>query len=274
MNKGLYTEIDGFSIAYHRQGSGTPMILVHGITTYSFIWQKMVPGLSRHYDVIAIDLLGCGDSDKPPGTDYSLPAQARIIRKFIDNLALNQVHVICHDVGGGIGQILSVKYPEVIKDLVLINTVGYDYWPVQPIITMRIPVIRQLAMAALDFGMLKMLVRRGFHHKERLTDELMDQFSSPLSNKEGRQAFLQFAKSLNNRNLTEIEKSIGKISFPVLIVRGDADPYLSADISERLHREIRESQLIRIPTGGHFLQEDEPDMLVEMIHTFIGKTKK
>ncbi len=274
MNKCLYTEIDGFSIAYHRQGSGTPVILIHGITTYSFIWQKIIPGLSRHYDVIAIDLLGCGDSDKPPGTDYSLPAQARIIRKFIDNLALNQVHVICHDVGGGIGQILSVKYPEVIKDLVLINTVGYDYWPVQPIITMRIPVIRQLAMAALDFGMLKMLVRRGFHHKERLNDELMDQFSYPLSNKEGRQAFLQFAKSLNNRNLTEIEKSIGKISFPVLIVRGDADPYLSADISERLHREIRESQLIRIPTGGHFLQEDEPDMLVEMIHTFIGKTKK
>jgi len=50
-------------MAYHRQGAGETLLLVHGITTYSFIWRNIMPLLSRNYDVIAVDLIGCGDSD-------------------------------------------------------------------------------------------------------------------------------------------------------------------------------------------------------------------
>lgn len=264
-----YVEIEGHRIAYYRTGQGTPLVLIHGITTYSFIWRRLFPELEKNFDLIAIDLLGCGASDKPPGVDYSIKAQGRIIKKLLDKLGIVKAHLVAHDVGGGVGQIMAVDYPEIIESLVLINSVGYDFWPIQPISSMRIPIIRQLAMAALDLGIFKALIKRGIFHKERLTDELMDFFWKPLRTKEGRQGFLQFAKCINNKLLMDISEQLKLLSMPIMIIRGDADSYLASDISEKLHKNIPDSRLEQIPSGGHFIQEDEPEMLVFLIKDFI-----
>jgi len=245
------------------------MLLVHGITTYSFIWRKLIPSLSEQFDLIAPDLLGCGESDKPTGVSYSIRAQAEMLIKLLTKLDIEKVHLVGHDIGGGVAQIMAVTHPERIATLTVINSIGYDYWPVQPIITMRTPVIRQLAMAILDFGMLTSLVRRGLYHKERVTDELMDLFRRPLKTKEGRQGFLILAKSLDNIHLMEIEDKLKRMKLPVLIIRGEGDVYLSPEISERLRRDIKDSRLVRIESGGHFIQEDEPEQLIEAITSFI-----
>lgn len=264
-----FTEVEGHRIAYYRTGHGPPLVLVHGITTYSFIWRRLLPGLKNYFDLLAIDLLGCGASDKPSGIDYSIKAQSRIILKVLKNLGIKTFHLVTHDIGGGIGQIMAVEAPEQVRDLVLINSVAYDYWPVQPITTMRIPFIRQLAMATLDFGILKAIVKRGIFHKDRVTSELMDLFWKPLHTKQGRQGFLQLVKCINNQFLMDIEDELRNLKVPVMIIRGDADPYLTPEICEKLHGEIPHSQLERIPTGGHFIQEDEPDLLVSLIMDFI-----
>ncbi len=264
-----FIRINGFRIAYHRQGVGEPLLFVHGITTYSFIWRKLIPALSREFDVIAIDLLGCGDSDKPLGVDYSIQAQSGIIRELIQELDAGPVHLVTHDIGGGIGQILAVTTPEICVDLTLINPVGYDYWPVQPILTMRIPVIRQIAMAMLDTGLFRSIVRHGTYHKDRVTGELMELFRRPLRSPEGRRGFLHLARCLNNGQLMAIAEQLTLLKMPVLIIRGDADPYLSPAISERLRREIPGARLERMVTGGHFIQVDEPERLVSLITNFI-----
>ncbi len=263
--------VRGFNLAYLRRGKGEPLLLIHGITTYSFIWQDVIPHLQGSFDVIAIDLLGCGDSDKPTNTDYSLKAQAELIKDFLEALGLDRVHLVCHDIGGGIGQVLSVKYPERLKTLTLINTVGYDYWPVQPIKSLRIPFFRQMAMAVMDLGLFRAVIKRAIYHKERLTDELMEQFLRPLRTKEGRQGFLHLAKCLNNRDLLEIEEKLKDLEIPVLIIRGDRDVYLSPRISERLKEDIKGSVFRLFKHAGHFVQIDEPLELASTIKDFILK---
>lgn len=263
-----FCAVTGYKLAYQRWGKGEPVLLVHGITTYSFIWRKLIPALSMEYDVIAVDLLGCGNSDKPSNVSYSIKQQAEILCNFLQELGIDCFHYVGHDIGGGIGQIFAVRYPESLHDLTLINTVAYDYWPVQPITAIRTPIIRQIMMATLDFGMLKQIVLRGVYHNERVDSELMDLFWMPMRTREGRKAFLHFAKSLDNLDLMEIEANLRTLDLPVLIIRGDADLYLSETIAERLHREIPDSHLVRIPNAGHFIQEDEPQKLVETITHF------
>lgn len=260
--------LSGNEISYVREGVGEHVLLIHGITTYSFIWRKIIPLLSPNYDVIAIDLIGCGSSDKPLDVDYSIKNHSKFIVEFIKKLELGKVHLVAHDIGGGVAQILAANYPELFYDLTLINTVAYDFWPVQPIIAMRTPIIRQLAMATLDFGTFRLIVKRGLFHKEVLTDELMDLFWEPLKTSVGRKAFLHLAECLNNKQLLEISDKLHNLKIPVLIIRGEADVYLSADISESLHKNITGSKLLIIPTAGHFMMEDEPEQISRGIVQF------
>ena len=266
-------KVSGFNLAYHRVGAGETVLLVHGITTYSFIWRRMVPLLKDGYDVIAIDLLGCGASDKPLDVAYSVKAHAKLLYEFITALDIKTCHLIGHDIGGGICQRFAVEHPERLFDLTLINSVAYDFWPVQPIIALRTPIIRLFAMAAIDVGALRFIVSRGLYHKDRLTPELMELFWEPLKTKEGRKAFLHFAKSLNNKHLMEIEDQLRTLDVPVLIIRGEADLYLSSEIAIKLHKEIKNSTLETFPKGGHLIQEDEPEQLSILIKNFIERNK-
>lgn len=260
--------VSGGACTYYRTGKGEPVLLVHGITTYSFIWRKIVPLLAARYDVITVDLLGCGDSDMPLDVSYAIKDHAERLKEFVTTLGIGKFHFVGHDLGGGMGQIFAVRYPQMLIDLAMINTVAYDYWPVQPIIAMRTPILRQLMIAAVDLGAFQLIVKRGLYHKELVTDELMELFMKPLKKSGGRKAFLHFAKCLDNANLMEISEDLKKLSMPVLIIRGDEDPYLGAVISERLHQEIPGSRLIRIATGGHWIQEDEPVQTAQALLSF------
>ena len=261
-------QVAGHSLIYYRTGKGEPVLLVHGITTYSFIWGKIVPLLAAKYDVITVDLLGCGASDMPLDVSYAIKDHTERLKEFVTSLGIEKFHFVGHDLGGGMGQIFAVRYPDMLFDLAMINTVAYDYWPVQPIIAMRTPILRQLMIAAVDMGAFGLIVKRGFYHKELVTDELMNLFMKPLQKSGGRKAFLHFAKCLDNANLMEIAEHLKKLTMPVLIIRGDEDPYLGTMIAERLHQEIPGSRLVRIATAGHWIQEDEPQQTVQALIAF------
>jgi pimeloyl-ACP methyl ester carboxylesterase len=262
--------INGNEIAYYVTGEGDPILLVHGITTYSFIWRKVIPYLEKKYQVIAVDLLGCGASSKNIQEAYSIKYHAQILKQLVEHLGFTKIHFVGHDVGGGIGQVFAVDYQDMLYDLTLINSVAYDFWPVQPIITLRTPIIRQMAMATLDIGALRLIVKRGLYHKERLNDELLGLFWKPMKTKQGRKAFLHFAASLDNKHLLEIQEQLHNIDIPVLVIRGDADPYLSKAIADKLCENIPNATLLRVSTGSHFIQEDEPEIIASHLNIFFS----
>jgi pimeloyl-ACP methyl ester carboxylesterase len=271
METSNYITIQGLQIAYTRIGKGDPVLLIHGITTSSFIWRNIAPPLSRDYDVLAVDLLGCGQSTKDLLADYSIKNQASILAELIIKLDLGKTHIVGHDIGGGIAQIMAVKFPHLIQDIVLINTIGYNYWPVQPITTMRTPIFRQFAMMSLDMGMLQKLIKKGLYKKESYTEEFRSLVWEEMANKKRRKSFLHFAKCLNNQHLMEIASELKNIKFPVLIIRGEGDLYLNSIISTRLEEDIPSGEILRVRTGGHFIQEDEPDLLIQKISEFYNK---
>ncbi len=263
--------VQGHQLAFQRQGQGDPLLLVHGITTYGFIWRRLIAALAHHHDVVAVDLLGCGDSDMPLEESYGIVRQVELLHEFTQALGWGTFAMAGHDIGGGITQRFAVDHPERLSHALVINGVAYDYWPVQPIITMRTPIVRQLAMASLDLGAFNLIVKRGLHHKDRVTSELMELFWKPMTTRQGRKAFLHFAQSLDNRHLLEISEALRHTQIPFLIIRGMEDVYLSAEIAHRLRRDIPGSLLVEFPEAGHFIQEDQPERLVEAMEAFLGK---
>ncbi len=266
--------LEDHKLVYYEAGHGIPILFIHGISTYSFIWRKIIPGFWDNYKVIVVDLLGCGKSDLRTDISFSLTNHARFLFQLMDKLHLDRFHIVSHDVGGGIAQIMSTSQPLKIISTTLINTVAYKFWPVQPIISMRTPIIRQLAAATLDSWSLKLIVKRGIYHSKLVDEELLNLFKKGIQSKDGRKAFLHFAHCLNNNDLVQISDKLHTIDVPFLIIRGAADVYLSSAITQELINNLKKCDHKIIPTAGHFAQEDEPRVIIEEISNFIQLNEK
>jgi len=267
-----FCTVDGHRLAYRRVGPtrgsptrGDPVLLVHGITTWSFLWDEVIGTIAEEHEVIALDLLGCGYSDKPLDASYSLRSHADRLVRFLDALGVQAVHYVGHDLGGGIGQVFAVRNPARTRTLALINSVAYDFWPVQPIIALRTPVIRQLLLATFDAGTFRLVIRRGLFHKERLTPAVMERFQEPLQTEAGRKGFLHFARCLDNSDLTSLSEDLRRLPVPTTVIWGMADVYLSFAIAEKLVANIPGAKLIKLEHSGHFSPLDEPGRVAPAI---------
>ncbi|MCW9034578.1 MAG: alpha/beta hydrolase [Rhodospirillales bacterium] len=266
-----FTTIGDHQIAYRRSGKGEPVLLVHGVASYSFLWQPIIDNLEEYYDIIAPDLLGCGESDKPSDVDHSIAAQAKIMIGVIDNLGINRFHLVGHDIGGGIAQIMAVKYPDRLLDMTLINSVGYDYWPIQLIKTMQVPILTQIARSSINPVIFHQMIRHGVFHKKNLSKDILDKFWEPLKQPEGKAGFFNLIRSINNDLLMDIIDEIKQITLPTLLIRGTADTYLDRAILDNLKRDIPHARLEDIHEGGHFIQLDQADRVSSLLKSFLSE---
>jgi pimeloyl-ACP methyl ester carboxylesterase len=94
-----------FRMHYGRAGTGPSVVLIHGIPTHSFLWRNVAPRLvAAGREVITIDMLGYGASDKPVDADLGIAAQARLISRVLSQLEWRGGTVVGHDIGGGVAQ--------------------------------------------------------------------------------------------------------------------------------------------------------------------------
>jgi haloalkane dehalogenase len=114
--------VDGTRIRYIEKGEGTPLVLVHGIPTSSFLWRDMIEELSSHGRVIAPDLPGFGLSDPPPNGDYSISSYAGLLESFLESLSITEATLVCHDFGGPITVTYALRNPDKYERLVILNT--------------------------------------------------------------------------------------------------------------------------------------------------------
>jgi pimeloyl-ACP methyl ester carboxylesterase len=265
--------VAGHPMAYHRTGRGEPVLLVHGILAHSFIWRDVIPRLAERYEVVAVDLLGCGDSTMPMRLSLSLKAQADYLAELVAWLGLGKVHFVGHEVGGGIGQSMAVRHPKALRSLTLVNSVAQNLWPTWPITGLRVPFLRYLILSSLDAGLFEWTIRRSLVHREKVTDELMMEFYRPLQTLIGRRTLLHFASCLSSADLTGIELELKKLPIPVNVVWGEGDRILSSSTPDALRALFPASTLHRIGSAGHLVPIDEPAKLAEILVDALGRSK-
>jgi len=263
--------ISAGKIAYRRAGSGEPVLLLHGIPTSSFLWRNVIPFLAGHYTVLAPDLLGYGDSDKPEDADLSVKAQGDYIGQFLHTMGVSSYIAVGHDIGGGVAQILAVRHPERVRKLALIDSIVDDSWPVPDIARLKDPAwdsIMQTVDLAKGF---RKGFTRGMAAKEKVTEELIGAYARPFDGLEGRRAYLRCARALNNQDLLSISEQIASLTIPALVIWGQQDDFQPVEWGLRLIKKLGNSRLVVFPDGGHFLPEDKPEGIAkELIAFFQG----
>ncbi len=272
-------------IFVRREGRGEPVVLLHGIAHSAAAWSHVTPALAERHEVIALDLPGCGRSDKPT-TDYSVGSQAAAVRYALDSLGLDLVTIVGHSLGGGIAMMLAYQYPERVGRLGLVSSAGFghDLHPLFRIAT--IPMLPDRAMRVL------------FHPAARLPRNLAGRllsraagdpfFVDPgayrtefeallkgLEDPAAQRAFtatLRSASHLGGQAISALDR-IGAARFPVLIVWGQEDRVFPVEHALRASAAVHKARLVVLDGCGHFPQIEATERFTAVLLGWLGETK-
>ena len=268
-----YFEINNVRMHYIDEGEGETLLFVHGTPSWSFDFRNIIKDLKDKYRCIAIDHIGFGLSDKPEKYDYSTKNHSNNLEKFITEKALENITLIVHDFGGPIGLNYAIKYPEKIKNLVILN---YWLWSsetdpeyVKLKKLLKSPLL-PLLYKYLNFSPKFILPQSFGEHK--LTRRILKQYTQPFSTPKERYGALAFAYSLLN-DQKWFEELWEKKSFisekPCLFIWGMKDPVLKPYNLEKFQKGFKNSISVKLEKSGHFPQEEEPLEVSKAIEFFL-----
>lgn len=264
-----YLQVEGHRIAYLDEGTGPPVLLIHGIPTSSLLWRNIIPVLARTHRVIAPDMLNYGQSDKPEHTDVSIAAQARLMVGVLDALGLARTDVVSHDIGGGVAQIIAVRYPERVKKLVLSSAVCFDSWPIPEFIPLQDP-DAEAAMSLPDFvDMMRGFLPQGVHRPEALTSEVMEIIMAPWASETGKQALFRNFRRLDPEYTQAIGGELTQLEHETLILWGRHDTFQKPAYAEKLRDTIPNAELTWIE-AAHWIMEEKPEEFGSILADFLN----
>jgi pimeloyl-ACP methyl ester carboxylesterase len=272
--------LHGNRVTYRHAGSGPVLVLIHGITSSSETWTRVMPYLTRRFTVIAPDLIGHGQSAKPKG-DYSLGAHACSIRDLMVALGHDRASIVGHSLGGGIAMQFSYQFPERCERLVLVDSggLGRDVNPLLRAATLPgselvLPLLA--ATRLLDAGALagRLLGRIGLRAHTDI--EEMARGHATLSDPEARAAFVHTLRSVVEPGGQRIDASNRLYlaeHIPFLLAWGERDSIIPIAHGRSAHKQVRGSRLEVFSRSGHFPQLDEPERFIDVLLDFIDSTE-
>jgi len=258
-------------VAYTDVGRGEPVVLLHGIPTWSYLYHDVIPLLEPHCRVLAPDFLGHGYSDRRDRFDRSLRAQAAMIVRFLDELGLEKATIVGHDTGGGVALIMGIDHADRVNRLVLSNVVAYDSWPIDDMIALGNPQWRDKPAAEVAAFVASGLPD-GLHNAERLTPEFERNIVAPYSDEEGKISLIRNASALNTNHTMELVDRHKDITARTLVLWGVHDPWQTIGDGEKLAQEIPDARLVRLDNASHWLQQDVPEDFAREVVKFIAES--
>jgi haloalkane dehalogenase len=267
-----WLDVDDRRMHYVDEGSGDPVLLLHGEPTWSFLWRKLIPALPGRK--VAPDLIGFGKSDKPTQIGwYSYDRHVASIERLVSELGLERITLVVHDWGGPIGLRVAVEHPELVERLVIMDTgIGGGRPPGERWLRFR-EVVRNLG-GELDIGR---LVEAGT--AQGLPDEVRAAYDAPFpsgASKAGALAFPELVPTEpahpNTAPMNAVRDALRTWDKPTLVVWGGEDTVLTPRIAEGIVALIPGAEGPVILGGAsHFLQEDRPDELATLVCDFIQR---
>ena len=264
---------DGMTLTYRERGSGAPVLLLHGWPTSSYLWRDVMPAIARNNSVIALDLPGFGGSAKPTDIRYDFDLFDRVLNGVVDKLEMDPVGIAVHDLGGPIALHWMINNPGRVSRLALLNTLLYpDFRPdlIEFVRTLANPDAREKLTGPEG---LADIMRLGLADQSRLTDEVLAAVRGPFADPDARLALALAGIGLNPDGFAEIADWLPTIEAPVRIVYGEQDRVLTdiATTVERAAKDIPHAEVTALPQCGHFLQEDDPEQVGELLAEFFAR---
>lgn len=252
------------------RGNAEVLLLIHGFLVTHAEWDDVFDALSESFHVIAPDLPGFGDSEKPSPARYAygIESFAESMADLLAAFEVGRVHVMGHSLGGAVGLTLAAQHPELVNRLVVVDSLAYASplgfkakLPLYPVIGPFL--FKQLYGRSLFRAYYRDDVfQKGIPFDLARVDEFYDKFNTPASRES---AYATLRAALDTRALVA---RLGRVRAPTLVVWGRDDKLFPVAHASRLAKELSNARL-EIMDAGHSPAEEQPAQFLKVVRQFL-----
>jgi cis-3-alkyl-4-acyloxetan-2-one decarboxylase len=283
--QGHFLDRGGVRLHYLDEGTGPPVVMVHGNPTWSYYYRNLVRALSGSHRCIVPDHIGCGRSDKPDDSRYRYTLASRVadLEALLEKLEVNKdITLIVHDWGGMIGLAYAARHPEQIARLVILNT-GAFHMPKSKRLPWSLWLCRNTPLGPLlvrGLNAFCLSAARVCCKRRTLSSQARQAYLAPYDSWAHRIAILRFVQDIPLRPgdesydlVTQTQDNLSKLrDVPMLICWGERDfvfdePFLSEWIARFPTAEVH-----RFADAGHYVLEDAAEDVIPLVKKFIEKS--
>ena len=277
--------VNGLRLHYVIGGEGNPIVLLAGFPETWYAWRLVMPTLAQHYTVIAADLPGQGDSDKPE-SGYDTSTLAENIHGLVAKLGFKRIFLAAHDVGAWVAYPYAVHYPDEVRRLVLLDAsipgvtgvtlkdgipLSPESWKSWHFLFHQIPDLPEFLITGREREYLSWFLRRKTACPTAFCEADIDEYVRHYSALGGLRAGLAYYRALFKDIAQNQEYAKTKLQMPVLALGGSqgSAPHILQEM-QALAQNVRGGV---VSDCGHYIPEERPDYLAEQILSFLAEEK-
>ncbi len=251
---------------YVEAGSGEPLILVHTVGQSLYTWRNVFEELSRHYRVIAVDLLGHGFSSRPIEFDYTIGEQSMALSLFMEALGIKSAHMVGFSMGGLYVLDLCARYPEKVGRVIVISPGGITQEMPLAVRMIDSSLFGSIASKLYSMKTVRKVLEETVFDLTTITSEVVEQYYHTASSPASRKAI---QLSLHNFDEREVESRLREIENHVLILWGAEDKWHAPSMSELYHAALVNANFGIIRNAGHLVHEEKAPRFMDAIREYI-----
>lgn len=271
--KSNYIEVLGSRIHYVDEGSGDPILFLHGNPTSSYLWRNIIPHLRSLARCIAPDLIGMGKSDKPD-IEYRFFDHARYLEGFIDELALGNITLVVHDWGSALGFHFAMRHESNLKGLAFMEAILLPVPSWEMFHPDHKAIFQDFRTPDIGWDMIvnkNMFVERILPEAtvRKLREEEMNHYREPFREPGSRKPVWRWPNELpiegEPADMVETVQSynqwLQQTNLPKLLFYGNPGVLITAPVLEWCKQNVKRLEMVDIGQGLHYLQEDNPHLI-------------
>lgn len=252
--------VHGHQIAYYQKGKGSVVILIHGLGADSRHWAANIDALSQNFQVIALDQIGYGQSDKPM-MRYTVENFSDYLHGFMQALKIPQASLVGNSLGGWVALEFTIRHPQMVEKLVLVDAAG-----LRPTAALKWPEGERKALSLLNIHWFFDLMAA---NKEWATTDLgPDAFERHVQNGDSYTVASSVAEMFTGRAFED--KKLAKVHVPTTIIWGRDDMLIPLAMGKQFHQGIKGSQLIVMDGTGHIPMVGKPAEFNDAVGKFLN----
>lgn len=274
---------NGIRMHYVTQGQGPLVVLLHGFPEFWYSWRYQIPVLAEHgYRVVAPDLRGYNDSDKPR-RGYDVPTLLRDIKGLIKGLGYEKAIIVGHDWGGALAWSFPMRYPELTERLIVLN--APHPWAFQRelrharqlrmswyVLAFQLPWLPDYLLTRNHAHLIGKMIYEAAVQKGAFPPAVLLRYQEAMSKPRAVPSALNYYRTLVRRSPFN---PVGKdaqtlIKVPTLLIWGEQDVALSIELTEGLEQWVPDIQVRRIAESGHWVQQEQPELVNRYMLEFLS----